>query len=262
MIRNYIIALIFIGVSACGSVKNTDSVTEGNTLPDPTTMHYEMQKRGIDFYAKDADNKWQLEIDYQKTVKFSADDLKKDFSVNILTLGNGLKGSEATHVVRNRDAQLTITITTSETPFDVNGGGAYEVNLVYHDFRTSQETEYNGKGKFYGAIQLHDIWKLETINGAGFDTTHLHKHPYMEIHLDNGRVMGFLGCNSFSTSVYFGRDEMTFGMTMSTKMACPRMDIEDKFGSLISNNTLSYRLEGLNLYLENETDTLKFKKVD
>ena len=58
------------------------------------------------------------------------------------------------------------------------------------------------------------------------------------------------------------RNQILFNHVMSTKMACADTDVEQRFSKIIANKTLNYRMEGLNLILENDTEKLLFTKGD
>ena len=255
MMRNILLFAIAFVFFACASVKNAEESSEA--LPDPSTMHFEMQKKGVDFFAEDLDAEWALEIDYDSKVKFKAKALKTDFEVNVLTLGSGLKGSEATHEVKNSDGVLTVTIKCHKEPFKDGEACPYEVDIRFNDLKSNKEFTYKGVGMFYGDIRLHDKWVLVEINSEKMEASKL---PSMEIHLDKNKAMGFLGCNNYSADVYFGKEQITFSSILSTKKGCADDNIEPRFSKALRGNTFGYRFDDSCLMLENEMDTLRFKK--
>lgn len=263
MMRNVLLACITLLICSCASVKETSTPQSLQALAaESLTNTFEMQRKGIDFYATGYQEKWILEIGFDKIVKFSSPKIDKDFEVNIQTLGEGLKGSDATYQVANGDGELTIIIKTKENPFADKDALAFDVSLSFKDLNSKKEQTFAGEGEFYGAIRLHDIWVLEQINGEKIDIAQDTQRPYMEIHLDKCQVMGNLVCNTFTSDVYFGREQITFSYLMSTKIACPNLNVEQRFAQVMGAKTFNYRFEELQLTLENETDTLTFIKTD
>ncbi|MGQ1786194.1 META domain-containing protein [Saccharicrinis sp. GN24d3] len=263
MIRNILITFTVFFACACATLKDKTHKEQGAILSmQESNVNYEMQKKGVDFLASGNDSVWLLEIDFDKKVRFTSYQLEKDFEVNILALGKGLRGSEATHEVISKDGKLTVSIKNKEKKFILPGEKPFDVVVAYEDHKTKSLQVFNGEGEFYGAIGLHDRWNLEKINGEKLDASGLRNHPFMEIYLDKGKAMGFLGCNNFSSNIYFGREEICFTTVLSTKRACLNDVVEPKFTKAISGKALKYNFNDLYLILENETDTLVFKKGD
>ncbi len=263
MMRNLLFAAIILLFGACASVKETSIQQPLQVLVSDSLINtFEMQRKGIDFYATGYDDQWVLEIGFDKIVKFSSPKIDKKFEVNIKTLGEGLKGSDATYQVANGDGELTIIIKTKEKPKADKDALPFDVSLSFNDLHSKKEHTFTGEGEFYGAIALHDIWVLEQINGEKNEIAQGMQRPNMEIHLDKSQVMGNLGCNTFTSDVYFGREQISFSYLMSTKIACPNLQLEQRFVKVMSNTTFNYRFEALQLILENETDTLTFRKTD
>ncbi len=255
---------VLLVLTSCSSTKETASENKENVNENVQNIPYfEKQVRGVNFCAKGSEPNWELEIDYDKIVSLKSEDKNINFNVNILKFGEGLKRSEAVQQVKNMDGELTITIKKNEDYFsNIENNKPFVVEVNYKNTKNNKEEVFKGEGLFYGDIRLHDIWILESINGKEINTANLRKQPYMEIHLNDNKVMGFLGCNNFSTSVYCGRNEITFHHLMSTKMACLNSDIEPRFSKAISGKTLSYQLEDLALILKNDKDMLVFRKGD
>lgn len=263
MMRNVFLAGIIFLLCACASVKETSTQQALQAIvTDNLTHKFEMQKKGIDFYASGYNDEWVLEIGFDKIVKFSSPKNDKKFEVNIQTLGEGLKGSDATYQVANGDGELTIIIKTKDKPFADKDALPFDVSLSFKELNSGKEQAFAGEGEFYGAIRLHDIWVLEQINGEKIDFAPDMQRPYMEIHLDKSQVMGNLGCNTFTSDVYFGREQINFSQLMSTKVACPILNLEQRFAKIMSTKTFNYRFEELQLILENKTDSLIFRKTD
>ena len=261
MVKNILWIVTVFFVCACSTVKDKSNQEPVVSLLEKGEENdFEMQKRGIDFSASGSGSDWVLEIDFDKKVKFSSPDLEKDFEVNVLRLGEGLKGSEATHELVNSEGKLSVRIQNKDTQLVQRDEKPFDVLVTYNDQNNQNNQSFHGEGAFYGDIRLHDSWLLEKINGVKLDTAKVERQPYMDIYLDQGKAMGFMGCNSFSSDIHFGRNEIYFHLVLSTKMACMHDAIEPLFSKAISGKVLTYKVDDLQLVLENETDTLLFKK--
>lgn len=116
-------------------------------------------------------------------------------------------------------------------------------------------------------LRINDIWAVENIQGTPFEmesTNPRAKHPMLEVHVADKKILGNDGCNQF-----FGKLEkltdtaIQFGAIGGTKMACPDMEIPRKFTDGLAQ-TVRYKISDLKLYLFDEkgTEVLVFKKVD
>ncbi len=78
------------------------------------------------------------------------------------------------------------------------------------------------------------------------------KEPTSEVFmtLEDGKVNGKAGCNSFFGSYELGEgNQLDFGPMGATKMACPDMDIEVFFFTML-DSTRIYTIEGNKLSLK------------
>ena len=91
-------------------------------------------------------------------------------------------------------------------------------------------------------------WVLESMNGREVKL----KEPTSEVFmtLEDGKVIGKAGCNSFFGSYELGEgNQLDFGPMGATKMACPDMDIEVFFFTML-DSTRIYTIEGNKLSLK------------
>ena len=91
-------------------------------------------------------------------------------------------------------------------------------------------------------------WVLESMNGREVKL----KEPTSEVFmtLEDGKVNGKAGCNSFFGSYELGEgNQLDFGPMGATKMACPDMDIEVFFFTML-DSTRIYTIEGNKLSLK------------
>jgi len=108
--------------------------------------------------------------------------------------------------------------------------------------------------------RLNDIWALTVINDepVSFKT----EVPNLEFHLVDGKMYGYAGCNNIQGAIIVTKESIAFGPIASSRMACPDMQLENKLLSILSGNTLKYKINGLRLTLSDEVNDLTFKKVD
>jgi len=78
---------------------------------------------------------------------------------------------------------------------------------------------------------LEKYWKLVELNGkpVEVDST-FNKEPFIIFKESNNRMSGNGGCNNISGSFQIeGLNRITFSKIISTRMSCPRMDLEGEF---------------------------------
>lgn len=99
---------------------------------------------------------------------------------------------------------------------------------------------------------LNKDWRLKELNGSSIvlDTT-FPNYPHMKFeNLTN--VGGNLGCNGFGGNVKVGgADSISFSQVVSTQMACPNLDIENRFRTALEN-TKTFKIDGNTLLLNND----------
>ena len=114
---------------------------------------------------------------------------------------------------------------------------------------------------------IHDIWVLEAIDAVSIpkspDNDKM-ETPVLEINVTEMKVMGSDGCNQIHGPIkVLDGEKLEFGAMAATRKMCIRMDIPDKFNTVI-NKVGKYKIENLKLFLFDEkgTELLRFKKVD
>ncbi len=109
---------------------------------------------------------------------------------------------------------------------------------------------------------LHDIWALETIDGEKVDIDESIKEmPRLEIFVEEERVYGNTGCNSFNCKVNIEENKISFSDVIATEMACPG-DLEKNFLSALQTVD-NYKIEKLRLFMfEGNSKRLVFRKID
>lgn len=121
---------------------------------------------------------------------------------------------------------------------------------------SSKETEKTD------VIRLHDIWALESIDGERIELNEsLLNLPVIEIYVEEERIYGNTGCNSFNGNVKIEGSKISFSEIIATEIACPG-EHEQRFFSAIER-TDNYKIEKLRLFLfEGGTEKMTFRKID
>jgi heat shock protein HslJ len=111
-------------------------------------------------------------------------------------------------------------------------------------------------------LLLHDIWVVESINGATYSRAEGQDlHPTLEIYLSEKRFLGNTGCNNMNGSMNVEGDKISFSDITTTKMFCVDVDETSFLTALGKAN--NYKIEKMRLYLFNdEKELLVFKKID
>ena len=111
-------------------------------------------------------------------------------------------------------------------------------------------------------LRIHDIWVLESINGAAYSRAKDQDlHPTVEIYLAEERFSGNTGCNNMNGSVSVRGEKISFSDIVTTKMFCADVD-ETSFLTALSKAN-NYKIEKMRLFLfENDEELLVFRKID
>lgn len=131
---------------------------------------------------------------------------------------------------------------------------------------TAEEVVYpslNNEDDTLGDVNHHqwdNIYAIEVINGKAVDKKEfIDGLPRLELQIQQGRLVGFTGCNSFQAEATLNRKEnkaaqIEIGPILSTKRGCPPAIDEQQFlqslesatSILLSNNRIFFiNMEGV-----------------
>jgi heat shock protein HslJ len=105
-------------------------------------------------------------------------------------------------------------------------------------------------------------WKLTELGGKSIAVTR--QPPHFILHPDTRRVSGAGGCNRFIGSYQLNGDQLSFGQTAGTMMACgEEMEIEREWFTTL-RQVRKARVSGRELELRDEADrpVARFEAVD
>jgi len=110
-------------------------------------------------------------------------------------------------------------------------------------------------------------WMLTELNGEAIvlDTS-FHAKPNLIFDKENNSIGGNGGCNGFGGNIELkGSDSLQIADITSTQMACPNLEIEQRFFEALGN-TKTYHINGNMLTLHNDKDepvaTLEQKEAE
>ena len=114
---------------------------------------------------------------------------------------------------------------------------------------TSETNTSEKQNSVNAKLRLNDIWALESIQEETLVLADGDRRPQLEIQLQDMRVMGNDGCNSYFASIkYLDDKKITFGPMGSTRMFCHPMVLPDRFNQQM-NKVSGYLLKNLKLRL-------------
>jgi heat shock protein HslJ len=233
-----------------GTLANYYRLAKGE--PEGTRNWSEATTRGIDFVAQGNEPSWNLEIDFDKELRFTT--LDGD-SVVLPTPATTPEGSSTTLVVTERNTALKIKLSPVGCINSSSG--------LYSDYRieiTMNNTSMKGCGEFINeGYQLQGRWVLTSMNAETININDYEKGaPELSFSVTDKKVNGFTGCNRLSGGFTLGDNKsLKFLPLVITRMFCSGKD-EAQFLKALETIT-AYRIEADKLLLLREQqDVLVF----
>lgn len=236
---------------------------ESTEIVNPS-FYQEKFLNGIDFFARGNEPNWVLEIDFEKSMRFSE---MNGIEINTPAVeGVKAQDSDVTNF-RAVTESIELSVTISKELCQDNMSGElfdYNVRVRFRNSNQPEFVEFSGCGKYLYDYRLNDIWVMEEMTGVELKKENLLKGlPMFEFNLSEKRFGGHAGCNQISGGFDLKGNKITFGNLISTKMACPDMTVEQKILQVLNNKKFIYRIENLKLVLESDSGIkMIFKKVD
>jgi len=106
------------------------------------------------------------------------------------------------------------------------------------------------------------VWTVISFKGKGLHTDDFpNGAPTIVFDMQNGKINGNDGCNSFMGLANYTKDYIKPGPIASTKMACPNVTIQNDFYDVLASEKISYRLNNnvLRLYV-NDAEVMALKE--
>ena len=252
--KTYVIpvALCLFFMACSSNKKLVQPANMGNEMSATSNLQTKkMLQTGIDFFAEgNQPSNWQLSINYDDTVRFTAEDglalkcaynqLKKEFLPDKTIYSVKLIAGD---VVINI-LEKTCTVPTIREVF------TKEVTVKFNSII------YTGCGKFLADDNLNHKWVLEKIGNTFINKTDYGKLPMLEFDVVAGKVSGNDGCNNFGGRIEVQGKRIQFSQLMSTRMSCTKKGIEKIIREQISGKIISYLFKDNKLYLYLPDDSL------
>lgn len=242
---------------ACNSQKQVPQEPEVvNDLSIPTLP---------DFKASGNEPAWMLEIEEAKSIRFKSFGIETfELLLPVPQAEENETTAETVYKSENADGKIEVRI-SRKACMDLMSGKSfsYQVTIKAQPRNSSREYAYEGCGMYIGDYRLNDIWALKEFNGEKINPKDFARGaPYIELNLKNQKMLGKGGCNDMGASFTMADQKISFGPIRATKMACPQIGFESKLTSALSGKTLTYKLQGLLLLLNDEENRLVFQKID
>jgi len=120
---------------------------------------------------------------------------------------------------------------------------SYQVKLTFKQVDKKESEIFQGCGAFIPDYNLSGKWKIIEVDGIPIDENSFpNQKPYLVLDPFNGTVSGNDGCNGFFGQITTKTDQISFGPTGGTLMACENMDLSSKLMGLISEKTMTYQV--------------------
>jgi heat shock protein HslJ/uncharacterized membrane protein len=202
------------------------------------------RKEGIDFIARGTEPYWNLEIDFNGTLRFTT--LESDSIVG-KTPTPVIEGNTAQLQVNEGETQLSVKFTSVGCINTMTG--AYSDYAVEINFNNGKLE--SGCGEFINsAYQLSGTWQLVSLNGEVAKAEDYAKElPELNFEAFNKKVSGYSGCNRLTGN--YKADEtglLNFLPLATTRMMCMGKNKEGAFLSAL-NNVSGYKFESDHLLL-------------
>lgn len=223
--------------------------------------------KSFGFVASGENQDWELSMDFVNH-SFALITMQND-SVEARVKGKlpaaskpfGEKG--ALYSITTTTGELLVTITTSsKKACDTNivYNEVFDVELKHYDIEGKELSTNKGCGTYLEKYNLHDIWVLQSIDGANVAKSE--KQPYLEFNLKEGKVFGFLGCNEVSGNALFYKNAVQFPTLIATKMACRNLKLEQSFLSVLAKGPYFVDYDKNSIVFRSNLHQLSFRKGD
>lgn len=232
------------------------------TKPENFSLEGLGATESVDFKATGNEPSWALFIDFDKKMHFKT--LASE-SFELSTPAPLRHKAEDADVTRYRAESeagvLEVSVYGKACIDDMSGKEFnYAVRVRVKTKSMQDYKEFTGCGQFVGVYRLNTVWELEHVNGESLDKIN-GKKPNLEFDLAQNKVYGFGGCNRLNGTLKWEGDSLMISQMVTTRMACPNLETESKFLSIISDRFFGMDFLEEKLILKNDRTTLTFKPI-
>jgi heat shock protein HslJ len=206
---------------------------------------------GIDFFAEgNLPTNWNLKINYDDTIRFSANDglalkfaynqTKKNIKKDTSIFNTTLRAGEVNIVIVNKNCIINSKAETYTK----------QVSLSFNS------KLYSGCGNFLYDNKLNGKWVLEKIGADFINVSEYNTIPIFALDITKGNLSGNDGCNTINGKIEAQGNRIKFYETLSTKKDCTKKSIANIISQKINNNLVDYYFKEGKLFLYLSDDSL------
>lgn len=242
-------------ISSCGNSKNANE----NDLPSVDIFTLHPSNYQSDFTAIAKDSTWKLSIIFNKIVVFTSKTENIVFNAQD-AVPNVAAGADVISIhSENKKGILNIEIDVASCR-----EGNKKIAINYKDKEGSTNLSLNGCGEYTGQAELFSLWTLTHIDNKEIDRSIFRREPpFFQFNVEDGKVGGSGGCNTFGASVRFEYNALFMDALIATRMYCEvESEIENKVFDRVSEVKVIYTITDEQLFLESTKGSLTFRKAD
>ena len=224
-------------------------------------FYQEKYLKGVDFIARGNEPNWNLEIDFEKAMRFATmDDIK--LNTPSVEKTNTSKEGVTNYKAKTDSGELKVTITADSC--QDNMSGEYFTHKVKVEIKKNDNKDYtifNGCGKYLFDYRLNDVWVMDDMNGVNLKKAKLTKgFPTFEFNLSKMSFNGYAGCNRLNGNIVLVGNKLKFENMVGTLMICPDTKMERAIIDALNSKTFTYKIDKEKLFLESGKTKMVFKK--
>lgn len=218
---------------------------------------------GIVFQAKGNDGNWVLEMKNSDSISFISPKgvLYKFKPAQPLP---SLDPAILDYRIVSKEAEIILQLT--EEPCKLNAGDqkqTFKVSLNFKEGKKKESQKLEGCGAFVPNYNLSGKWKIIEVEGTEInDDSFPNKEGYLIMDPYEGTVSGNDGCNGFFGKMTVKENQISFGPTAGTLMACTNADLSAALRGAISDMTVQYQLSNTLVFLSGNHEVMVLKRYD
>lgn len=182
---------------------------------------------------------WMVEIDPDGTMHLKALGPEElDLTFTLTSQDPAEAGVSYTYTGTSDEGSLTVT--SKVIPCSDDMSGENRTHTVSAELlRKDQQSPliFKGCGSHPSPFRMHDIWRLTSLNGEPIEAESQGLYPYLIFNALDGTATGSGGCNRINGTFLLRGSTITFGEFISTKRACPILDLEGRFMAAMSGHS-------------------------
>ena len=197
--------------------------------------------QGIVFYAVGNEPSWSLDISKTDSLLFkdpNGIEHKFPFSKSLPSIDPKIVD------YRSSTKEMEIVIQMAQKPCNdgmSDDSFSYQVNISVKGSKDKEGENYQGCGDYVPNYNLNGNWVITEADGIEIKQGSFeNKEPVLSLDMFYRKVSGNDGCNNFFGQVNFKTDQISFGPTAGTLMACPNMELSNKILGSVSGRSLNY----------------------